>query len=50
MDKVIITLFNEPSLGLYYTQQHIDNSFIHLLYNMVRIMFEYRISFMIIGS
>jgi hypothetical protein len=35
MDRVIITLFNEPSLGLYYTQQHIQSSFPNLLYNMV---------------
>ena len=35
IDKVILTLFNEPSLGLYYTQQHIDNTFSTLLYNLV---------------
>jgi hypothetical protein len=34
IDKIILTLFNEPSLGLYYTQQHIENSFPTLLFNM----------------
>jgi len=37
IDKVILTLFNEPSLGLYYTQQHIDKSLSTLLYNLVYI-------------
>lgn len=26
IDKAVLTLFNEPSLGLYFTQQHIENS------------------------
>jgi hypothetical protein len=30
----MLTLFNEPSLGIYFTQQHIQNSFPTLLYNM----------------
>jgi hypothetical protein len=34
MDKVLTTLFNEPSLGLYFTQQHMQNSFPTLLFNM----------------
>jgi hypothetical protein len=34
MDKVLTTLFNEPSLGLYFTQQHMQNSFPTLLYNL----------------
>ena len=34
LDKSVLTLFNEPSLGLYYTQQHIQNSFPKLLYHM----------------
>ena len=38
IDKVILTLFNEPSLGLYYSQQHIDNSFSTLLYNLVNFL------------
>jgi hypothetical protein len=37
IDKIIMTLFNEPSLGLYYTQQHIQNSFPSLLNNMDRL-------------
>ena len=34
VDKSVLTLFNEPSLGLYYTQQHIKSSFPKLLYHM----------------
>ena len=34
VDKSVLTLFNEPSLGLYYTQQHIRSSFPKLLYHM----------------
>ena len=34
LDKSVLTLFNEPSLGLHYTQQHIQNSFPKLLYHM----------------
>ena len=34
LDKSVLTLFNEPSLGLYYTQQHIRSSFPKLLYHM----------------
>lgn len=34
VDKSVLTLFNEPSLGLYYTQQHIRSSFPKMLYHM----------------
>ncbi len=34
VDKSVLTLFNEPSLGLYYTQQHIRSSFPKLLFHM----------------
>ena len=34
VDKSVLTLFNEPSLGLYYTQQHVRSSFPKLLYHM----------------
>lgn len=34
VDKTVLTLFNEPSLGLYYTQQHIQSSFPKLLSQM----------------
>ena len=34
VDKSVLTLFNEPSLGLYYTQQHIRSAFPKLLYYM----------------
>ena len=34
VDKSVLTLFNEPSLGLYYTQQHIRSTFPKLLYHM----------------
>lgn len=34
LDKAVLTLFNEPSLGLYYTQQHIRSSFPKMLYHM----------------
>lgn len=34
VDKTVLTLFNEPSLGLYYTQQHIKSTFPRLLYYM----------------
>jgi len=38
-----MTLFNEPSLGLYYTQQHIQNSFPNLLTNLDRLYENRRI-------
>ena len=34
VDKSVLTLFNEPSLGLYFTQQHIRSSFPKLLFHM----------------
>ena len=34
VDKSVLTLFNEPSLGLYFTQQHIRSSFPKMLYHM----------------
>lgn len=34
VDKSVLTLFNEPSLGLYYTQQHIQSAFPKLLSQM----------------
>lgn len=34
IDKVIFTLYNEPSLGLYYTQQHIHATFPKLINHM----------------
>ena len=34
VDKSVLTLYNEPSLGLYYTQQHVRSSFPKLLYHM----------------
>ena len=34
LDKSVLTLFNEPSLGLYYTQQHMRSSFPKMLYHM----------------
>lgn len=34
IDKVVLTLFNEPSLGLYYTQQHIKTTFPKLITHM----------------
>ena len=34
LDKSVLTLYNEPSLGLYYTQQHVRSSFPKLLYHM----------------
>ena len=34
VDQTVMTLFNEPSLGLYYTQLHIQNSFPKLLSHM----------------
>ena len=34
IDKVVLTLFNEPSLGLYYTQQHIQTTFPKLITHM----------------
>ena len=34
VDKSVLTLFNEPSLGLYFTQQHIRPSFPKMLYHM----------------
>ena len=34
VDKSVLTLFNEPSLGLYYTQQHMRSSFPKMLYHM----------------
>ena len=34
VDKSILTLFNEPSLGLYYTEQHIKSAFPKILYYM----------------
>ena len=34
VDKSVLTLFNEPSLGLYYTQQHIRSCFGKLLFHM----------------
>ena len=34
VDKAVLTLFNEPSLGLYYTQQHIQSTFPKLLFYM----------------
>lgn len=33
-DKIILTLFNEPSLGLFYTQKHIQDNLPNLLFNM----------------
>ena len=35
VDKSVLTLFNEPSLGLYYTQQHIRSSFPKMLSSTV---------------
>jgi hypothetical protein len=49
IDNVILTLFNEPSLGLFYTQQYIHDIFPTLLYNMVMIKL-FRINYMIIGN
>ena len=34
VDKSVLTLFNEPSLGLYFTQQHTRSSFPKMLYHM----------------
>ena len=34
LDKSVLTLFNEPSLGLFYTQQHIKSTFPKLLGHM----------------
>ena len=34
VDKSVLTLFNEPSLGLYYREQHIKTAFPKLLYHM----------------
>lgn len=34
VDNTVKTLFNEPSIGLYYTQRHIQNSFPRLLSHM----------------
>ena len=35
LDKTMVTLFNEPSLGLYYTEQHVRNSIPPILNQMV---------------
>ena len=34
VDKTVLTLFNEPSMGLYYTQMHFTKMFPKLLFNM----------------
>ena len=34
IDNVVLTLFNEPSLGLYYTQEHIKTTFPKLMTHM----------------
>lgn len=36
IDNIVQTLYNEPSLGLYYSQQHIHNNFPNLLFQMDR--------------
>ena len=34
LDRAVLTLFNEPSLGLYFTEQHIENTLPKLVSRM----------------